>query len=203
MSEPDADELALLQNAPEEGDEENDVELNVLQEGQSAGPASVHVIKTRLAAAVKALSKWKTMGEQTGKSRSEVMDQFISDVCEYYGYDAYLAEKLIELFPIDEVCTTPCNLLLSSDQFKQGYRFLGCKRHAPAGHHQSKHAQDSPARAGASSSQQASLSLNDFWNVELILTASRGVNLEPIGKWTKVGLQVFESGIPIGSAALP
>lgn len=28
---------------------------------------------------------------------------------------------------------------------------------------------------------------------------NRGVNLEPIGKWTKVGLQIFDSPVPIGS----
>ena len=27
---------------------------------------------------------------------------------------------------------------------------------------------------------------------------NRGVSLEPIGKWTNVGLQVFESSVPIG-----
>lgn len=29
---------------------------------------------------------------------------------------------------------------------------------------------------------------------------NRGVNLEPIGKWTNVGLQVFESTVPIGTS---
>lgn len=28
---------------------------------------------------------------------------------------------------------------------------------------------------------------------------NRGVNLQPIGKWTKVGLQIFESSVPIGA----
>jgi ribosomal RNA methyltransferase Nop2 len=31
------------------------------------------------------------------------------------------------------------------------------------------------------------------------LLVNRGVNLEPIGKWTNIGLQVFESNVPIGA----
>ncbi|KAF6765111.1 NOL1/NOP2/sun family RNA met [Ephemerocybe angulata] len=31
------------------------------------------------------------------------------------------------------------------------------------------------------------------------ILVNRGVNLEPIGKWTKEGLQVFESSVPIGA----
>lgn len=59
-----------------------------------------------MASAVRALSNWKSLGAQLnaqGKSRSDVYDQFISDVCEYYGYNTFLAEKLVELFPIEEV----------------------------------------------------------------------------------------------------
>jgi len=103
-AEPDAEELALLQNAGSE--DASDIELDLLQdsaekEGQTA---SVHLIKARLATAVKALGNWKSLGMQlTGKPRSEVYEQFVQDVCEYYGYNQFLAEMLIELFPIDEV----------------------------------------------------------------------------------------------------
>ena len=34
------------------------------------------------------------------------MEQFVADVSEYYGYNTFLAEKLLELFPLDEVSLT-------------------------------------------------------------------------------------------------
>ena len=32
------------------------------------------------------------------------MQQLISDVASYYGYNDFLAEKLFQLFPVAEVC---------------------------------------------------------------------------------------------------
>lgn len=100
----------------EEGDsaEDGSVDFDLLEEAngdqvdedEPRQPVSVSTLKARMASAVRALGDWKHVGQQIAggtKSRSDVMNQFIQDVCEYYGYNAFLAEKLIELFPIDEV----------------------------------------------------------------------------------------------------
>lgn len=109
MSEMDSDEARELMEADSDDDS---VDLDLLgggedqesgDEGQPKQPVPVSTLKTRMASAVRALSDWKTFGSKIQRSRSDVMDQFIQDVCEYYGYNAFLAEKLIELFPIDEV----------------------------------------------------------------------------------------------------
>lgn len=36
-------------------------------------------------------------------SRSEYVEQIIYDISNYYGYNEFLAEKLFQLFPVDEV----------------------------------------------------------------------------------------------------
>lgn len=107
----DSDEARELLEADSDADS---VDLDLLgggggedgasgDEGEFKQPVPVSTLKTRMASAVRALADWKTFGHQIQKSRSDVMDQFIQDVCDYYGYNAFLAEKLIELFPIDEV----------------------------------------------------------------------------------------------------
>lgn len=40
------------------------------------------------------------------RSRSDLVAQLIGDVCQYHGYTPYLAEKLFDLFGVDEVCST-------------------------------------------------------------------------------------------------
>lgn len=37
------------------------------------------------------------------RSRSEYIQQLISDIASYYGYNDFLAEKLFQLFPVSEV----------------------------------------------------------------------------------------------------
>lgn len=67
------------------------------------GLPDLQVVQMRLASATRALGDWKAHGRKTGKSRSEVMEQLIDDIGNYYGYNKFLAEKLLELFPVEEV----------------------------------------------------------------------------------------------------
>lgn len=37
------------------------------------------------------------------RSRNDYMEQLVSDIATYYGYNEFLAEKLLQLFPVSEV----------------------------------------------------------------------------------------------------
>lgn len=37
------------------------------------------------------------------RSRSEYVEQLLSDIASYYGYNDFLTEKLFQLFPVAEV----------------------------------------------------------------------------------------------------
>lgn len=39
-------------------------------------------------------------------ARSEIVEQLVSDIASYYGYNDFLTEKLFQLFPVAEVCPT-------------------------------------------------------------------------------------------------
>ena len=109
-AEADAEELALLEDGEEVSDyldsEDEDMALNLANETSNAatGMPDLQVVQMRLASATRALGDWKSHGAKTGKSRSEVFEQLIDDIGNYYGYNKFLAEKLVELFPVEEVC---------------------------------------------------------------------------------------------------
>jgi ribosomal RNA methyltransferase Nop2 len=87
----------------------------------------------------------------------------LKDICAYYGYSPFLAEKLFSLFPPQEALAffdaneTPRPMVIRTNTLRTHRRDLA---HA---------------------------------------LINRGVTLEPVGKWSKVGLQIFESQVPLGA----
>ncbi|KAK7467015.1 rRNA (cytosine-C5-)-methyltransferase nop2 [Stygiomarasmius scandens] len=131
------------------------------EEKKNGGP-DVHAVQRRMRQIVRVLGKFSKRAEK-GRSRSEHIEQLVSDIASYYGYNDFLAEKLFQLFPVAEAIEffeaneVPRPVTIRTNTLRTRRRDLA----------------------------QALI--------------NRGVNLEPIGKWTNVGLQVFESSVPIGA----
>lgn len=145
----------------EEGTEEDeDLVLPTLDGGE--GPsADLQSVQMRIQEIVNILNNFQNQG---GRNRSEYTEQLLDDICTYYGYNRFLAEKFFELFTPTEALAffeaneTPRPVTIRANTLRTRRRDLA----------------------------QALI--------------NRGVNLEPLpGKWTKVGLQVFESSVPIGA----
>ncbi|KAJ4488108.1 NOL1/NOP2/sun family RNA met [Lentinula aciculospora] len=135
--------------------EEKDAENN-------AGGPDVHIVQRRMRECVRVLGKFKRLAEK-GRSRSEYINQLLSDISSYYGYNDFLAEKLFQLFPVAEAIE-----FFEANEVSRPVTI-----------------RTNTLRTRRRDLAQALI--------------NRGVNLEPIGKWTNVGLQVFESSVPIGA----
>ncbi|KAI1274494.1 NOL1/NOP2/sun family-domain-containing protein [Xylaria sp. FL0933] len=122
----------------------------------------LQLLRQRISDTIRVLDDFATLSEP-GTSRSEYTAQLLKDICAYYGYSEFLAEKLLNLFPPREALAffdaneTPRPIVIRTNTLKTSRREL------------------------------ASALIN------------RGVTLEPVGKWSKVGLQVFESNVPLGA----
>ncbi|KAI9774795.1 MAG: rRNA (cytosine-C5-)-methyltransferase nop2 [Geoglossum simile] len=123
---------------------------------------NLQLLRTRITETIRVLDDFSTLSEE-GRSRKEYRSQFLKDICAYYGYAPYLAEKLLDLFPPREAFAffeaneTPRPIVIRTNTLRTHRRDLA----------------------------QALI--------------NRGVTLEPVGKWSKVGLQVFESQVPLGA----
>lgn len=126
------------------------------------GAKDLTFIRTRMLEIVKVLENFKELAEE-GRSRSEYIDQLIQDICDYFGYTPFLAEKLFNLFSPSEAI-----------EF-----FEANEIHRPV-------------------TIRTNTLLATRRNLAQALV-NRGVNLQPIGPWTKVGLQIFDSQVPIGA----
>ncbi|KAL1903641.1 rRNA (cytosine-C5-)-methyltransferase nop2 [Sporothrix stenoceras] len=122
----------------------------------------LQLLRTRISETIQVLEDMPRLAAKD-RSRTEYVGQLIKDICAYYGYSEYLADKLFHLFPPREAFAffeaneTPRPVVLRTNTLKTHRRELA---------------------------------------QSLI---NRGVTLEPVGKWSKVGLQVFESNVPLGA----
>jgi ribosomal RNA methyltransferase Nop2 len=122
----------------------------------------IQLLRTRLNDTVRVLDDFKNLAEE-GRSRTEYRAQMLKDICSYYGYSEFLADKLMNLFPAREAFAffeaneTPRPIVIRTNTLRSHRRELA----------------------------QALI--------------NRGVQLEPVGKWSKVGLQIFDAQVPLGA----
>jgi ribosomal RNA methyltransferase Nop2 len=139
------------------GDTEGD------EEGGSLRIApDLQLLRTRITDTVRVLDDFSHLSEE-GRSRAEYTAQLLKDICAYYGYSPFLADKLFNLFPP-----------------REAFAFFEANE---------------TARPVVIRTNTLRTHRRDLAQALI----NRGVTLEPVGKWSKVGLQVFESQVPLGA----
>ena len=136
-------------------------------EGEDEGAASrlapdLQLLRSRITDTIRVLDDFSKLAEE-GRSRAEYTALLLKDICLYYGYSPYLAEKLFNLFAPQEA-----------------FAFFEANE----------------------STRPVVIRTNTLRTHRRELAQSlinRGVIIEPVGKWSKVGLQVFESQVPLGA----
>lgn len=122
----------------------------------------LQLLRSRITDTVRVLDDFAKLSEE-GRSRAEYTAQLLKDICLYYGYSSYLAEKLYNLF-------TP----------REAFAFFEANETA----------RPVVIRTNSLRTHRRDLAQS---------LINRGVTLEPVGKWSKVGLQIFESQVPLGA----
>ena len=122
----------------------------------------LQLLRSRISDTIRVLDDFSKLSEE-GRSRAEYTSQLVKDICRYYGYSSYLADKLFNLF-------TP----------REAFAFFEANETA----------RPVVIRTNTLRTHRRELAQS---------LINRGVTLEPVGKWSKVGLQVFESQVPLGA----
>ncbi|KAL6910890.1 NOL1/NOP2/sun family putative RNA met [Trichoderma evansii] len=143
------------------GDEE-DSDDELADKSKSLLAPDLQLLRQRITDTIRVLDDFASLAEE-GRSRAEYTAQLLKDICAYYGYSPYLAEKLFNLFTPREAFAffeaneMPRPVVIRTNTLRTHRRDLA----------------------------QALI--------------NRGVTLEPVGKWSKVGLQIFEANVPLGA----
>ncbi|XP_015430912.1 PREDICTED: probable 28S rRNA (cytosine(4447)-C(5))-methyltransferase [Dufourea novaeangliae] len=131
-------------------------------EEELANITNLKDIQQRMKDVIMILSDFKRLRDPN-RSRSEYMDILKTDLCTYYSYNDFLMQKLMQIFPLDELLE-----FLESSEIQRPMTL----------------------RTNTLKTRRRDLA-------EALI--NRGVNLDPIGKWTKVGLVVYSSQVPMGA----
>lgn len=161
QTEAQLEEAALQTNI--DGDKPQVFDAN---DDQVLGPSKIapdlQLLRSRMTDTIRVLDNFSDLAEQ-GRSRTDYISQLLKDICLYYGYSSYLAEKLFNLF-------SP----------REAFEFFEANETA----------RPVVIRTNTLRTHRRQLAQ---------ALINRGVTLEPVGKWSKVGLQVFESSVPLGA----
>lgn len=123
---------------------------------------SLQDIQQRIRDIITVLSDFSRLHE-AGRSRYEYLELLQKDLCTYYSYNSFLMERLMHLFPVNE--------LLEFLEASEVQRPL-------------------TIRTNTLKTRRRDLAH---------ALINRGVNLDPVGKWSKVGLVVYSSQVPVGA----
>ncbi|EZA59509.1 hypothetical protein DMN91_010827 [Ooceraea biroi] len=119
-------------------------------------------VQQRIRDVIMVLSDFKRLREEN-RARTEYTELLRKDLCTYYSYNDFLMEKLMQIFPLDELLE-----FLEASEVQRPMTL----------------------RTNTLRTRRRDLA-------EALI--NRGVNLDPIGKWTKVGLVVYSSQVPMGA----
>ena len=164
LEDEDLEDADAVEGEDPEDDEANQFLLPTVEEEEEEQrqPLNLQLVHMRIQEVVRVLSNFAALAEPD-RSRADYMDRLCKDVQTYYGYNEFLAEKVLDLFSPEEAIAffeaneVPRPVTIRANTLRTRRRDLAQK------------------------------------------LINRGVSLEPVGPWSKVGLQVFESAVPIGA----
>ncbi|MCP9261380.1 putative ribosomal RNA methyltransferase NOP2 [Dirofilaria immitis] len=123
---------------------------------------NLKIIKQRISDVFQVLNDFKNRRD-SNRSRGEYISVLIKDLCSYYGYNEYLIQKFMDIFPNG---TEILEFLEANEQPRPVI-----------------------IRANSLKTRRAELARN---------LINRGMNVDPAAEWTKVGLIVYDSQVPVG-----